>query len=143
MPSTQAAGVPRTAQLATNPNPVVWNSGQGFNGYVWLAVNLPSGYSQLTMFNSYVTQALPLYIKVPIVNGTIDTTTGVPWNSDIDPPGTSYYAYFCDNNNAVIAPTSGSASPFSVGSSQYTLTVPTLSVPSYASSTPPTPQTSA
>lgn len=141
--STIPTGVPRAAQLQTSPTIITWVSGQYFNGYVWLGVEVPNGYSQLTLTNSYVPQQLPRYIKVPIINGTIDTTTGVPWTSDIDPPGTNYVAYFCDNNNAVIAPTSGSASPFSVAGSTYTINVPTLTMPSYSGQVPPTPQISA
>lgn len=143
MSTTNTPGVPRAAQLSTNPATITWQSTSiGFNGYVWIGLNLPDGYSQPSLFNSYITQQLPRFIKVPIVNGTIDTTTGVPYTSDIDPPGTNYVAYYMDNNNAIIAPTSGSASPFSIGNSIQVLTVPPLPLPSYASATEPIPQTS-
>lgn len=133
--------LPRAAQLSTIPATVVWQSGQNFNGYVWIGLQLPNGYSQPTLVNSYIIQQLPRYTKVPIVNGVIDTTTGIFWNSDVDPPGTNYEAYFMDNNNVIIAPVSGSATPFSIGASVATLTVPTLTMPVY-SQTQPVPQTS-
>lgn len=128
--------------MATSPNPVVWSGGGNFNGYLFLALQLPQGYSQPTLINSYVQQQLGRYIRVPIVNGTIDTTTAIPWNSDIDPPDTAYVAYFFDNSNALIAPTSGSASPFSVGSATFTINVPSLPRPNYSGVTPPVPQVS-
>ena len=143
MSTVNSPGVPRAAQLSTNPAQITWQSTSiGFNGYVWIGLNLPNGYSQPSLFNSYITQQLPRFIKVPIVNGTIDSTTQVPYSSDIDPPGTNYVAYYMDNNNAIIAPTSGSASPFSISNSTYTLVVPTLPLPSYTSAVEPVPQTS-
>jgi hypothetical protein len=137
------SGVPRAAQLQTNPTQVTWGSNSaGFNGYVWLGLELPNGYSQPTLVNSYVTQQLGRYIKVPIVNGSIDQTTGVPWNSDIDPPGTAYVAYYCDNNNTIIAPATSTASAFTINSGMYTLTVPALPSPSYSGVSLPVPQVS-
>lgn len=137
------SGSPRAAQFTTNPATVTWGSNSaGFNGYVFLGLELPNGYSQPTIFNSYIPQQFSRYIKVPIINGAIDTTTGAFWNSDIDPPGTSYVAYFCDNNNAIIAPVSGSATLFTIANSTYQLNVPALPSPSYSGVTPPIPQTS-
>jgi len=133
--------LPRAAQLSTIPATVTWQSGQNFDGYVWMGLVLPNGYSQPTLVNSYIVQQLPNFTKVPIVNGAIDNTTGVFWNSDIDPPGTHYVAYFMDNNNALIAPSSGTATPFSIGGSVATITVPTLPQPVYSAAAP-VPQTS-
>lgn len=126
-------GVPRAAQLSA-VSTISWASGTPFNGAVWVGLNLPTGYSQPSLANSYIPQQLPKYIRVPIVNGVIDSTTGVPWNSDIDPPGTSYVVYYIDNNNAVIAPASGTASTFSIGSATQVLTVPTLAQPTISGS---------
>ena len=128
--------LPRAAQLSTIPATVQWQSGQNFDGYVWMGLVLPNGYSQPTVVNSYIIQQFPVFTKVPIVNGAIDNTTGVFWNSDIDPPGTQYVAYYMDNNNALIAPTSGTAMPFSIGGSVATLTVPTLPQPVYSAANP-------
>lgn len=113
-----------------------------YDGYVFFGLKMPTGYSQPTLFGAVVRQTLPRYIKCPIVNGQIDQTTGLPWNSDIDPPGTGWVAYFYDNSDMLIAPGSGSAVAFSVAASAYTLSVPAggLPAPSQTSATTPIPQ---
>lgn len=140
--STNSPYVPRSAVLSTSPGTVQWASGNNFNGYVWIGLILPTGYSQPTLFNSFIPQQLPRYVKVPVINGAIDTTTAIPWTSDIDPPGSSYVAYWMDNNNTLIAPASGTASAFQITGSSMTLTVPTLTMPVYSAAAP-VPQTSA
>lgn len=137
------ANLPRAAQIQVSGSAVTWGSNSaGFNGYIWLGLELPNGYSQPTLVNSYITQQLGRFIKVPIVNGSVDQTTGVPWNQDIDPPGTAYVAYFVDNNNVTIAPAVSTAVPFTIASGNYFITVPALPSPSYSGVTPPIPQVS-
>lgn len=137
---------PRTAILSTSPATVTWASGQLFNGYAWFGLVLPnsaSGYSyKPQLYNALRRQELPRFVKCPIVAGVIDSSTQLFWNNDIDPPGTTYVAYYLDDNNVLIAPASGSATPFSVGSATQVLTVPTLNVPAYTSQQVPSPQTS-
>ena len=120
---------------------MTWQSSTtNFDGYVWFGLTMPTGYSQPTLFAAVVRQTLPRYIKCPVVNGAIDQTTGIPWNSDIDPPETGWVAYWFDNSDNLIAPGSGSATAFSIGTSSYTLVPPTLTMPSLASATTPLPQ---
>ena len=132
-------GIPRAAQLTTSPFPVTWtSSSHNFDGYVVFGVVLPSAYSQPTLFGAVVRQTMPRYIKCPVVNGQIDQTTGIPWNSDVDPPGTAWVAYWYDNSDNLINPQSGSAVAFSVGASAYTLVPPALPLP--VGSNTPVPQ---
>lgn len=102
-------------------------------------MTLPTGYSNPTLYNSLTVQKIPQYIKVPIVGGQIDTSTFLFYNSDVNPPGSQYVAYWFDNNNTLINPTSGTATPFTVSGPTVTLTAPTLTSPTFA--TPPVPQT--
>lgn len=147
-----AAGqqVPQASQLTTSPTTVVWSDGSLFDGYLWVGVVLPTpGPGQSASAVPYTTpflwaasraQALPQYVKVPIVNGLIDQTTQLFFNANMDPPGTSYVAYWFDRNNAMIAPANGAATPFTVTSLTTTITVPTLTLPNYSGAVAPVPQ---
>ena len=118
----------------------MWSNGSRFDGYVWIGITLPAtpaGIDAPYLWASQRRQNLPRLIKVPIVNGQIDQTTQLFYNSTMNPPGTTYVAYYYSQDDVLIAPSSGTATPFSVSASPTTLTVPTLTVPSVF--TPPTP----
>ena len=135
---------PRTAQILTSPSPVLWQNGQTFDGCLWLGLVLPpaasGNFPAPSLWASQRPQQLPQFTKIPIVGGLIDLITQVFWNSDIDPPGTQYVAYYFDRLNNLIAPASGTATPFTVNSAQFTITVPTLTNPSYVGVVNPVPQ---
>lgn len=127
---------PRTAALSTSPSTVTWASGTNFNGFCWLGLTMPSasGVSYKPhLFNALLRQEIPRYIQVPIINGVIDPSTSPYWNADVDPPGTQYVAYWFDSNSVLVAPASGTATPFSIASVTQILTVPTLPVPTGSS----------
>lgn len=133
--------VPQTAQLLTSPSTVVWSDGKKFDGYVWIGVTLPTtpaGFDAPYLWASQRRQDLPPKCKVPIVNGVIDSTTQLFYNANMNPPGTQYVAYYFSQDDVLIAPASGTATPFSVTASPHTLTVPTLTIPStFVAPTPP------
>lgn len=142
--------IPQVSQLSTSPNPVVWQDGSLFDGYLWLGLVLPNPgpgmsasavpYTSPYLWAANRAQKLPQYIKVPIINGSIDQGTQIFFNANIDPPGTTYVAYWFDRNGAMIAPANGSAVPFSVTQTSTTLMVPTLPLPNYSGAPAPTPQ---
>lgn len=129
---------PRTANLATSPDPVLWSDGSLYNGYVWFGLTLPSGYTTPYLYNSAKSQAIPRYGKIPVTGGVIDSSTKLFWNADIVPPGSTYRFYWFDDNDSLIAPSSGTAGAFTVDAATETITAPTLTVPS--SSSVPVPQ---
>lgn len=118
---------PQISTLATSPAAVVWSNGALFDGFVLLTLTLPTGYTQHFLKNSSVALPIPRYTRVPVVAGGIDTSTGLYYNSDINPPGTQYSATFYDTAGNLIASVSGGN--FSISALVTTLTVPVLTVP--------------
>lgn len=139
IPSTPQA--PQSAQVNTN-NLVEYSDTTPFNGFLWLGLELPSAgtYTQPTLWNSYRYTQLPRYIQIPIIAGQIDQTTQVFLTTQQEPPGTQYVAYWFDAEGNLIAPTSGTATPFSITDITYIITPPTLNKPSYSGAVPPTPE---
>lgn len=136
-----SVSTPRSATLVTSPATVLWSDGSLFNGYVWLGLKLPLANTRPTLWNANRQQVLPTYIKVPIVGGIIDNATQIFYTSDMNPPGTTYVAYWFGSDDVLVAPASGTATPFSVTSTPVTLTAPTLTVPTLSGATAPVPQT--
>lgn len=132
-----SAASPSVATFVSSPGTIAWSDGTLFDGYVWLGLQLPTGDAPY-LFNSTRPQQLPPYTRIPIIGGQLDNNTGVFYNSNLQPPGTRYVAYYFDSNNVLIAPASGTATPFAVSATPVTLTVPTLTVP--ALGTAPVPQ---
>lgn len=140
------SNTPRLSTIYTNPTSVTWSDGLTFfDGFLWIGIGLPSGgQSAFQWVTPYMIalmryQALPAFIKIPIVNGAIDQTTQLMWNQDINPPGTNYVAYWFATDGTLITPASGSATPFTISSLTTTINVPTLTIPS--SPLDPIPQT--
>lgn len=129
---------PQVAGLATSPAQVLWSNGEPFDGYVWLGLVLPVGYTATFLWATQRPLQLPQFIKVPIIGGIIDPTTQIYYNANLNPANTSYVAYFFDRIDNLIAPASGTAVPFTVTANPTTLVVPALTIP--AAGTPPVPQ---
>ena len=127
---------PRKASLTGT---VSWSSGELFTGFVLIGFALPSSvdytYTRVALQNVYPPQRLPLWYRIPITNGQYDSTARIYWNIDVEPPNTKYAAWFYDVHNQKIA---GPTALFTISTDSYTITVPTLTVPT-ASSTAPTP----
>lgn len=131
---------PRTAKIVTAAE-IQWSDGKPFDGYLWLGLRLPNNYNEPRLWAANVLQKLPQFTKIPIVEGVLDTDSAVFFNEDLDPPNTTYFAYWFDQHDRLIAPTSGTAVGFSITADPHTITPPTLTVPSYAGATDPTPET--
>lgn len=126
------SNIPRASQFLTDPVGVRWADGTLFDGYVWLGIVLPNNpaFKFPWLYGSWRYQQLPRFIKVPIINGAIDSTTQAFYNSDLNPPGTKYVAYWFSSDGTLITPATGSAVPFIISTPFTTLTVPTLTLPS-------------
>ncbi len=133
---------PQSVTFLTSPATVTYADGSPFNGFVWLGLDLPVGYTKAALWNSQKHQSLPLYVEVCITGGIIDNTTQAFCNPSIEPQNTQYVAYYFDKLKTLIAPASGTATPFTIPNQigSYTLTVPTLAnrTPGI---TPPVPET--
>jgi hypothetical protein len=138
MPVAVAPTSPRTAQLITSPGIVTWSNGYIFDGFLWLGLSLPTGYTNIKCFGSQLPQEIPRYIKVPIIAGQLDQTTQIFYTTDMDPPATQYFAYWFDRNNQLITPDPGTAVGFVVSTPVVTIAIPTLTLPSVGPA--PTPQ---
>lgn len=117
---------PRISRLATTPTRVVWSNGGTFDGYLLLTLSLPSGYTKHKLKNSLQPLTIPQTTKVPIVDGVIDQSTGVYYNADVNPPGTTYSAAVYDTSDTLIGSVVGT---ITVSAETTTVTIPTLTVP--------------
>lgn len=116
---------PRVASL-TSASPVLWSDGTPFDGYMVAMLSLPGTYAQVNLSNSPSPLRIPLNTKVPIVQGVLDTSCGIYFNSDIDPPTSKYVFYFVDATNTPVGVGSGL---LSVAANPFAVPVPSLPVP--------------
>jgi hypothetical protein len=109
-----------------------WTNGDPFNGFVALALIRPaktdetsSSWRRLVVNGVSPRQWLPPgFTFIPIVNGKINSALGIYYNSDINPPGSQYIAYYYDSSKVFIA---GPTDPFSVNVA--TVPLPILPLP--------------
>lgn len=129
-----------TTAILSASSQILWEPSAPFYGYVWLGLALPSTYPTPALpFTGPRKQPIPIYTKINISAGILDQSVEVYRNDAIEPPGTTYRAYYFDQNGIRIAPPVGSAGAFSIANSYYVLSIPTLSTPSYAGISAPRP----
>lgn len=133
---------PQTALLSGT---VTWSDGTLFDGYVLLALGLPSNgdgvWPTAMIGGKYPATRIPVWTVVPIIRGVFSPNTSIFFNSSIDPPGTKYGAYWYDINWRLLFPAVGvPATGFTISVNPYAISIPTLTVPS-SPSTIPLPQT--
>lgn len=128
---------PRTATLTGT---VSWSGGELFDGFVLIGLAQPSnseGDYTVTLDAAAMRQRIPIWTKIKIKDGVFDTAAKLYWNADIEPPNTKYAAYFYANPRKRVAPLSPSTpSLFTVASTEYAITVPTLTDPVASVSAP-------
>jgi len=128
-PGQQPVPAPRVALFDGNTQ-YLWSDNQtGFNGFLIVQLILPVNGSSVqwpsaNYGNLAPSITLPLWQRIPIINGQINTACGLFLNSDIVPPGTVYNAYYYDTNNVQIA---GPTSNFTV-TTQNVFTPPLLTL---------------
>ena len=123
---------PLRARLAGT---VLWSTGETFDGYALILLALPGTHAAVSMDGTFPRSRIPTNTIVPIQDGAYNQNTWLYFNADIEPPNTKYAAYFYDLNWVRIAP-SGTADLFTITANPHTLTAPTLTAPTAASSAP-------
>ena len=124
---------PRVA-LFSNAQQFFWSGAPAipFNGFALIGLVAPSDgttpWSIMDYGNLYPSIQLPVWQRIPIINGSLNNGCGCFLNSDITPPGSQYIVYYYDATGRQIA---GPSSPFTV-TTQNTFTPPilTLTIPS-------------
>lgn len=121
--------------------PITWSDGSLFNGFLVLMLVIPT-YSGVPSPGIIVEpmsprQPIPDRVTIPIVEGILNQSTEVYYNSSIDPPNTKYCPFYYDGAlKSLNTPTSSDF--FVINTPVFTPPVPTLTPP-VASTTVPTP----
>lgn len=110
---------------------VAWSDGQPFDGSLLLALALPSGYA-VAMLEHTRGMRIPLRVIIPIDKGELQESPRLWQTQSIVPPETRWYDFWYDATGKQIATGSLQA----INADPYTISVPTLTVPS-ATGTPP------
>lgn len=109
---------------------ITWSDGSAFNGFILVNLIPPTDgvtqWSEVDYGNLYPGLRLPIYQRIPIIDGQLNTSCGLYYNVDLVPPGSVYQAYFYDSTGRKIA---GPSANFTVSSSPFQPTVPSLTVP--------------
>ncbi len=132
------ASRPEKSQLVTAAD-VQWSDGTSFQGSLLMVLVLPSlagfTYTKAHLKGSDVHEwRIPTRVKVPIIDGEMSSSTRVWKNAEIEPPETVWCGFWYDetgNNIAVDNP-----ALVNVNTDPYTITPPTLTVPTAAGSHP-------
>lgn len=130
-------------QVAHLTGSVTWSDGSTFDGWLLLGLVLPENadgqWPTTVIAGATMPQRLPIWTKIPIRAGAIDGQTTVLFNTSVEPPNSRYVAYWYDRNHRRIFPAVATPpTPFSITTTPYAISLPTLTVPSN-SSTLPTP----
>ena len=111
--------------ISTLSGTVTWSDGSLFDGYLLLIIAFPVGYSSASIKNQLVVQPIGDHIKVRIIQGVYDQAARIYQNLFLEPPNTQYVAYYFDNNDKEL----GHTGLFTIATSPYTITQPTLALP--------------
>jgi hypothetical protein len=117
LPVSQPITPPRVAQFSNTAQYFWTSSGTNvapFNGFLLVNLLVPTvapptmspGESLTPNYGQiYPGMPLPLFQRIPIINGQYNTTCGLYLNSDIVPPGSGYQWYLYDSaSNQVSGP---------------------------------------
>ena len=78
-----------------------------FNGYALVQLLLPANsnisWASCSYGNLSPAIQLPLFQRIPIVYGQLNTSLGFWWNTDITPPGSGYVVYYYDATDTLLA----------------------------------------
>ena len=131
---------PRIGKLSGS---VYWPDGTTpFQGWAEVVLVLPGKnggqdlWPRLSVFAGYPTIRLPLWTRVPIVDGAFDQGIGLWYNSDILPQGSQYAAYYYDATGTAV----GSATSLFTIAAAATAAPQSITVSPTAGSTIPTPR---
>ena len=131
---------PTHSQIVTSST-VQWSDGANFHGYVLFLLALPifdgSAYTKAYLKGDQQQQTrIPIRAKFPVSDGVLNQDLRLWRNGSITPPNSKWIDYWYDETRNQVAVGS---SLITISTDPYTLTVPTLTVPS-ATGTTPTPE---
>lgn len=128
---------PRRAKLTGTP---AWTGGELFNGFVSIALALPSNsggdFPTVYLGAGQRRCQLPIWTRVRVKDGVFDPEAKLFFNADIDPPNTRYFAYWFAYPKFRVSPLVGNPSAFTVTADPYAITIPTLTDPTAPTTAP-------
>lgn len=120
--------------ITLSPNPVVWSSGELFDGFLIISIGKPTGYGSLTLLGT--NRQHPNTVTAVIKSGILAHPLEVFPTTLLLPPGCRYYFTWFDSTGKQIYP-SPPTLPTAVNiTAVYTLTAPTLTSPSASTTAP-------
>lgn len=127
-----ATSIPQYATLSQSES-ITWSNGDLFNGFLLLGLVVPIGgstaWAELDLGGQSPGERIPIFTRVPVVNGQFDNSVGVIYNSSIAPPNTKYACWYYDQSSNPPRKIAGPSSLFTVSSSTLTPPALTLTVP--------------
>ena len=119
---------------------IAWSDGSAFQGALILVFvppelgsgNYPDIFPRMNATVRSLPKALPQRIAIPIENGVLQDNF-IFKSSEIDPPNTLVLDFWVDTNGATIA---NGSTLLNINVDEYTITVPTLPVPTAETSLP-------
>lgn len=125
-----AQNTPQIAKFSQDLT-VSWSDGRKFNGFAIFGVVVPTNgvteWAYITVGENYPPIKVPVWARIPIQDGKFNSSLGLWYTTDMNPPGVTYIGYYYDSTGRQIA---GPTANFTVTSGTITPTVPTLTAPS-------------
>jgi hypothetical protein len=120
--------VPTTPRISKLTGTVQWDDGENFDGYVKVALALPSGWTEVTKKSNQgiAPVTLPLWSVIPIEDGSFSQEVGLYYNSDMTPHNSKYNATYYDKTLTQVATTTAN---FVVSAETTAVPIPTLPAP--------------
>ena len=135
-----APSLPSVATLSQTAS-IAWSDGTLFNGFLLIGLVVPitgTAWAELDLGGQSPGERIPLYTKVPVIEGQFSNEVGVIYNTSISPPNSKYACWYYDNSNYPVRQIAGPSTLFTVTSATLTPPALTLTVPT-AGTVAPTP----
>ena len=132
--------LPSTATLDQSVT-ISWSNGDAFSGFLLVGLVVPisgTAWAELDLGGQAPGERLPLFTKVPVVNGKFDNTVGIIYNTSISPPNTKYACWYYDQSSYPPRQIAGPSTLFTVTAATLTPRALTLTAPT-AGTVAPTP----
>jgi hypothetical protein len=120
-------------QIGKLTGTITWSDGSNFNGFAVIGLVFPTSsgaaWPELSLEPNSFRQRIPQWSVIPIVDGAFNSSVGLFYNENIDPPNTKYAIYYYDSSNKVVGSPSAPADFFIISAPTTTPTMYTLTVP--------------
>ena len=130
---------PQTATLNQSET-ITWANGDLFNGFLLLGLVLPNSggttWAEVDLGGQSPAERIPIFTRVPVVDGKFDNSIGVLYNSSIAPPNTKYAAWYYDTSTYPPRKIAGPSTLFTVSSTPLTPPSLTLTTPTAGTDAP-------